>query len=99
MAKAKYELKDGVCVCSKCGKPPFPNKEKDILPSFCIHCNAKMDGYNNKEKEVRKMTINEYIDSIEKMMLEEDGYTREEATEITSTLRDLFKKDETKDEQ
>ena len=45
------------------------------------------------------MTINEYIDSIEKMMLEEDGYTREEATEITSTLRDLFKKDETKDEQ
>ena len=96
---AKYKLKDGMCVCSNCGKPPFHNKEKDILPSFCIRCNAEMDGYNNKEKEVRKMTINEYIDSIEKMMLEEDGYTREEATEITSTLRDLFKKDETKDEQ
>lgn len=92
---AKYEMKDGACICSNCGKPPFPNKEKDILPSFCIHCNAEMDGYNKKTKEERKMAdVNKYIDVIEKMMIEEDGYSREEAVEITSALRDLFTEDE-----
>lgn len=40
------------------------------------------------------MTVNEYIDIIEKMMVEEDGYTTEEAVEITSALRDLFAEDE-----
>lgn len=93
---AKYKIINGACVCSNCGKPPFPQKERDILPSFCIHCNAEMDGYNNKEKEEKKMkmTVNEYIDIIEKMMLEKDGYSKEEAVEITSALRDLFTKDE-----
>lgn len=45
------------------------------------------------------MTANEYIDVIEKMMIEKDGYSKEEAVEITSALRGLFAKDETKDEQ
>ena len=40
------------------------------------------------------MSVNEYIDSIEQMMIEEDGYTTEEAVEITSALRNLFAEDE-----
>lgn len=40
------------------------------------------------------MSVNEYIDIIEKMMVEKDGYTNEEAAEITSALRDLFAEDE-----
>ena len=42
------------------------------------------------------MSVNEYIDIIEKMMVEKDGYSKEEAVEITSTLRGLSAKDETK---
>lgn len=49
---------------------------------------------NINKKGEKKMGINEYIDVIEKMMIEEDGYTNEEAAEITSALRNLFAEDE-----
>ena len=45
-----WDKKQHAFVCSECGKMPFPHKERDIFPAFCIHCNADM-----RRKEVKEM--------------------------------------------